>query len=266
MATSNRKIEVTTKDAKLSLDPGDVTSIRDDGEERAYERLLHPSWGQLWAGTASLSLAGATGNAETLTFNTSVNAARVTNTDKTSLYFTDIRASALANGKNSQTANAVAGGISYDHNVSPRLFLNVFNDWQYDKFQSLDLRYVFGGGFGYHAVKTARSQLDLSGGFDYNHAEFSTPLTQGYGEYFVGESYSLKLTNATSIVQNFRYFDDLSKAAAYRANFDVGASTRIAKWLTWNISLNDRYLNEPAPGRKTNDFLYATGLGIAFAR
>ncbi len=266
LATSNGKIEIAAKDTKLSLDPGDIAAIRNDDEEKAFERLQHPGWGQLWAGTASLSLAGASGNAETLTFNTSVNAARVTNTDKTSLYFNDIKASALVNGKDSQTANAVSGGIAYEHNVSARLFINVFNDWQYDKFQGLDLRYVFGGGFGYHAVKTARSQLDVLGGFDYNHAKFDTPLIQSYGEYFVGDSYSLKLSRATSLVQNLRYFDDISKASAYRANFDIGASTKIAKWLTWNVSLSDRYLHQPAPGRKTNDFLYATGVGITFAR
>ena len=28
----------------------------------------------------------------------------------------------------------------------------------------------------------------------------------------------------------------------------------------------DRYLNHPAPGRKTNDFLYTSGLGITFAK
>ena len=37
-------------------------------------------------------------------------------------------------------------------------------------------------------------------------------------------------------------------------------------WLTWNLSLSDRYLSNPVPGRKTNDFLYTTGLGIAFAQ
>jgi len=49
-------------------------------------------------------------------------------------------------------------------------------------------------------------------------------------------------------------------------NFDIGAATKIGKWLSWNVSLSDRYLNNPAPGRKTNDFLYTTGLGITFAR
>jgi len=43
-------------------------------------------------------------------------------------------------------------------------------------------------------------------------------------------------------------------------------STKLLKWLSWNIALSDRFLSDPAPGRKTNDFLYTTGLGIAFAQ
>jgi len=30
--------------------------------------------------------------------------------------------------------------------------------------------------------------------------------------------------------------------------------------------LSDRYLSNPVPGRKSNDWLYTTGLGITLAR
>lgn len=266
IATTNGKVEVTTKDAKLSLAPAEVATIRDADEQKAYERLLHPGWGQLWAGTASLGFAGTSGNARTLTFTTGVNAARLTRTDKTSIYFNAIKASALVNGKNSDTAQAVRGGLGYDHNVSPRLFVNVFNDYEYDRFQNLDLRFVLGGGLGFHAVKTEGSKLDLLAGIDFNHSSFSTPLTRNSAEFFWGDEYSLKLTGATSLVQSFRMFNDLTNTGSYRVNFDVGASTKLSKWLNWNVSLSDRYLNHPAPSRKTNDFLYTTGIGITFAR
>jgi hypothetical protein len=61
-------------------------------------------------------------------------------------------------------------------------------------------------------------------------------------------------------------FNNLTDTGTYRVNFDIGVSTRLLKWLSWNVSLSDRYLSDPAPGRKTNDFLYATGLGITFAQ
>jgi putative salt-induced outer membrane protein YdiY len=266
VTTSNGQIDVATPSGAVTAVPAQVAAIRDADEQGAYERLLHPGWKQLWAGTASLGLAGTAGNARTLTFTTGVNAARITKTDKTSVYFNTIKASALVNGKNSDTAQAYRGGVGYDHNIRPRLFANVFNEDEYDRFQNLDLRFVLGGGLGFHALKKERSQLDLLGGIDYNHSKFSTPLTQNSAEFFWGDDYSLKLSGATSLVQSFRMFNNLTNTGTYRMNFDVGASTKLSKWLTWNVLLSDRYLNHPAPGRKTNDFLYTTGVGITFAR
>ena len=266
VAPNEEKVEITTKDTKVDVSPGEVAAIRNAGEQKAYERLLKPGLLQLWSGGGSLGWAGTEGNAQTLTFTTAFNAARVTNTDKISLYFNSIKASALINGRNASTAQAVRGGIGYNHNVSPRLFVNIFNDYEYDKFQNLDLRFVMGGGFGLHAVKNKRSVLDLLGGADYNHSSFSTPLTRNAAEAFWGDEYTLKLTGASSLTQSFRMFNNLSDTGAYRVNLDVGIATRIKKWLSWNLALSDRYLSNPVPGRKSNDWLYTTGLGITFAR
>jgi len=266
VAPSEGKVEITTQDTKVDVSPGEVAAIRNAGEQKAYERLLKPGLLQLWSGGGSLGWAGTEGNAQTLTFTTAFNAARVTNTDKISLYFNSIKASALINGRNASTAQAVRGGIGYNHNVSPRLFVNIFNDYEYDKFQNLDLRFVMGGGFGLHAVKNKRSVLDLLGGADYNHSSFSTPLTRNAAEAFWGDEYTLKLMGASSLTQSFRMFNNLSDTGAYRVNLDVGVATRIKKWLSWNLALSDRYLSNPVPGRKSNDWLYTTGLGITFAR
>jgi len=264
VTTSGSRIQISGRPESVPL--AEVVAIRDAAEQEAFDRLQRPRLSELWAGTAALGFAGTAGNARTLTFTTGVNAARVTKTDKTSLYFSAIKASALVNGKSSETAQAVRGGIGYDHNVSKRLFVNIFNDYEYDRFQNLDLRFVLGGGFGFHAVKTDRSELNLLGGLDYNHSKFSTPLTRNSAEFFWGDEYSYKLSGASSLVQSFRMFNNLSDTGTYRMNFDIGASTKIAKWLSWNVALSDRYLNHPAPGRKTNDFLYTTGVGVTFAR
>ncbi len=266
LATAGGKVDVAAKDATLSVAPAEVATIRDADEQKAYERLLKPGWRDLWAGAGTLGFAGTTGNAKALTFTTGVNAARVTNTDKTSIYFNSIKASALVNGKNSDTAQAIRGGLGYDHNVGRRLFVNTFNDWENDKFQNLDLRFVLGGGIGFHALKNERSALDLLGGIDFDHSRFSTPLTRDSAEAYWGDGYTYKLNASTALVQSFRMFNGLTDSGTYRVNFDVGASTKLARWLNWNVSLSDRYLNHPAPGRLTNDLLYTTGLGITFAK
>ena len=266
LTTSDGKITVASSQARVTVAFADVSALRNADEEKAYQRRLHPGWNELWAGNGTIGFAGTSGNSETLTYTTGFTADRVTRSDKTSLYFNAIKASALVNGRNTDTAQAVRGGISYGHNVNPRLFVSVFNDDEYDRFQDLDLRFVIGGGVGLHAVKTKRSSLDLLAGADYNHARFSTPLTQVFAEAYWGDEYTLKLSGSTSLTQSCRMFDDLGDTGNYRVNFDIGLGTKIFKWLSWNVSLSDRYLSDPAPGRKTNDFLYTTGIGITFAR
>ncbi len=266
LSTAEGQIAIATPTARTAVAPAEVTAIRNPDEQRAYERLLHPGLGQLWAGTATVGLAGANGNAKTLTFTSSLDAARITNTDKASIHFNLIRASAFVNGVTSTTAEAVRGGVAYDHNVSSRLFVNTFNDYEYDKFQNLDLRFVIGGGFGFHAVKGEHAALDFLGGIDYNHASFSTPLTRSNAEAFWGDEYVLKLSAVTTLNQSFRMFNDLQDTGTYRINFDLGFATRLKRWLTWNVALSDRFLSNPVPGRKTNDWLYSTGLGMTFGK
>ncbi len=266
LTSSNGQAELATAQDKISFAPADIAVLRNEDEEKAYQRLLDPGWGELWAGTGTVGFAGTAGNAQTMTFTTGINASRATNTDKTSVYFSLIKASARISGASEDTAEAIRGGISYGHDINSRLFVSAFNDYEYDRFQNLDLRFVLGGGFGFHAWKTDRSRLDLLGGVAYNRSKFSTPLIRNSAELYWGDEYSLKLSSATSLVQSYRMFNDLTNSGMYRVNFDLGVSTRIFKRLTWTVSVSDRYLSDPAPFRKKNDFLYTTGLGITFAK
>lgn len=259
---SGGRLDVAGKVAAIA----EVVAIRNAAEQAAYERMLEPGWNQLWAGSASLGWAGTAGNARTQTLATGLNLSRATHSDKTSLYFSTVNASATVDGKNKQTAKAVRGGIGYNRNIAARAFLNAFNDYEYDRFQNLDLRFVLGGGAGVNVVKNERARLDLLGGGAYNREKFSTPLTRDSAEAYWGNDYSNKLNSAASITQSFRMFNNLSETGKYRTNFDLGASTKLSKWLNWNVNFSDRYLSNPAAGRKRNDVLYSTGIGITFAQ
>jgi putative salt-induced outer membrane protein YdiY len=259
-------VDVVAGGTKETVPVTEVTAIRNADEQSGYERLLHPGWGQLWTGSGTLGWAGSKGNAETLTFTTGVNAQRTTRTDKTTVSFTSIKATALSGGMNSTTAQAVRGGFAYDHNVNTRLFIDTFNDYEYDKFQNVDLRVVFGGGLGFHAIKTDRSVLDVVAGADFNHVAYSTPATTKSGEAYFGDDYTRKLGKTASFIQTARMFNDLTNTGIYRINVDTGITIKLMKWLNWTVSVSDRYLSSPAVGRKSSDLLYTTGLGFRFAR
>lgn len=263
------EIEAAGVRQKVAL--GDIAVLRDDTEQRTYERLLNPGLHELWTAGASFGFAGTQGNAKTRTLTTAFNAARVTNTDKTSVYFNAIRAAALIDNILEGTAQAVRGGLAHNRNVSSRFFVNGFNDYEYDRFQNLDLRFVLGGGLGYIAWKGERGRLDVLGGGAYNHESFSASDSEpGFGrasgEAFFGDDFTYKLSGLTSLYQNLRFFPNLSETGEYRLNFDLGANTQLARWLTWNIALSNRLLSNPVPGRQKNDMMYSTGIGLVFGR
>ena len=265
LVSTEGKVQV----AGETVPQGDVKILRNADEQKNYERLLHPGLLDLWAGTGTVGIAGTAGNAKTSTFTAAIIAARTTNTDKINLYFNAVKASSLANGVTSDTAKAVRGGVGYSRYLNKKIFLNVFNDYEYDAFQSLDLRITGGGGVGYYLVKRENSSLSVTAGADYSHAKFSpNPLpsySQSSAEIYYGDDYAWKMSTRTSLAQTFRMFNNLSDTGQYRVNFDLGGNTQLFKWLSWNLSFSDRYLSNPPVGRKTNDVIYTTGFGISFA-
>jgi hypothetical protein len=124
---------------------------------------------------------------------------------------------------------------------------------------------------GYRAWKSTRGALTLQARVDYNHDRFSpaalaVPFSRSSSEGYWGDDFSYKVNGSTSIVQTFRMFNNLSDTGAYRANFDLSSNTKLRKWLVWNLSFSNRYLSDPVAGRKPNNVLYTTGVGVTFGR
>ncbi len=249
--------------------PANVAVIRDNAEQASFERTLNPGLLQLWTGNATLGLAGTSGNAVTSTFSTGANASRTSRHDVISLSFVTVKSSATVGGVHSDTAQSVRGGWKYDRKVGSRMELNTFNDYEYDRFQGLDLRFVIGGGLGYRAWKSSRGTLALQAGVDYDHDKFApaepaTPFSRSAAEGYWGDDFGYKVNGSTSIIQTFRMFNNLSNTGEFRTAFDLSSNTKLRKWLVWNVRASDWYLSDPVPGRKRNDLLYTTGLGVTF--
>lgn len=268
--TQDGRIQIAAPGGPQNVAPSDIVALRNDAEQRVYDRLLHPTLLDLWAITGSLNLAGTKGNAKTSTVTTPMNFLRASNTSRTNAYFNSIAATALVNGVNAQTARAVRGGWGYSRNLTRELLANGFNDYEYDKFQSLDLRVVIGAGLGYQFWNADAGRMALVAGGAWDRQRFSPATIPSFvrrsAEAFWGDDFNYKLNTRTSLVQTFRMFNDLSDTGQYRMNFDVNLVTQLTKWMNWNISLSDRYLSNPALDRKRNDLLYTTGLGFTFTR
>ena len=256
----------STGAGSVSLARDAIVAVRSDQEQAAWDRMQHPGVLQLWSGFLDFGLSFAQGNAEAGSYNLTFNASRATTRDKISLYANSLYARNSTTGVSMVTANSKRGGGRYDYNINSRSFVFGFADLESDDFQQLDLRVNPGGGFGWHAAKAERLTLDIFGGGSANREYFATGLRRTSGDLVVGNELAYKLGGRASLKEKTVYFPNLSEMGEFRLAFDTSLSMAINQWLGWQVSVSDRYLSNPLPGKKSNDIIFSTGLRVTFAR
>jgi putative salt-induced outer membrane protein YdiY len=246
----------------------EVAAFRDDPAQRAYERELernlNPRLNDFWQGFFSFSMAGASGNADTATYSTSMAASRAAGKNKMALYFNQVYATQSTAAPTGATANRISGGYRIDRDVSRRLFVFGTTDYDYDQFLDLDLRSVLGGGLGLKVWKAERGFLDIGSGGVFNREKFGSGLIRKAGELLINEELGLKVNSRLKLSQRLSLYPNLSDTGQYRFNFDTGASMPVFGWLEWNIGFSSRFLSNPPPGRQRSDLLYTTGIRLSF--
>jgi putative salt-induced outer membrane protein len=269
LETSGNQLEVAGQTAPLPS----VTAVRNAAEQAKYQRLLHPPIYDLWTGYYDFGIADASGNSRALSITNSLNASRTTSNDKITIYMNELYSKGLVGTTVGLTADSWLGGWKYERNLNKRAFLSVFDDYANDRFQSLKFRGVFGGGAGIHAAKSDRTKFDLLGGVSLDHESYSvalappsTAMSRNTAEFYWGDDLLFKINKASSFTQSFRMFDNLSDTGQYRVNFNIGTVTKVAKWLSWQVTASDAYITDPAPGRKTNDLTISSGIRLTFTQ
>lgn len=266
ISTSGDNLEIAGGAAPQTTPLAGVTAVRDAAEQHAWERLQRPRLSDLWTGAYDMGLALARGNSHTITLTNAFNASRTTRKDKITLAFSEIYGTATVNNVSSAVASAVRGGWTYNRDFTPRFFVSTLNTYEHDRFQSLDLRFVAGGGLGVNAIKTDKANLSFGAGGDYERENFSTNLNRNSGEANFGDTFLYKFSAATTLTQAFQFYPNLTYTGQYRTNFDLSAVTAIKKWLGFHVTASDRYITNPVPGRLKNDVVLAAGFRLSFAK
>ena len=240
--------------------------MRNDAEENTYEKSLHPGLLEGWKAGLNTGFALTRGNSETKNLSVGFLAARQTLHDKLGLYANSVYATNDAAGSvPGTTANTAGGGLRYDHDLRPRIFAFGAADFFSDALQGLNIRSVFGGGAGYHAIKTDTTTLDLLAGLNYTHESY-TGLTRNFAALTIGEELMHKLGKSTVLNESLTFFPDLNDVGEYRGTFAFGTVTKMNKWLGWQNAFSDIYVTNPPLGKKQKDIILTTGLSVTFGQ
>ena len=278
VTTSDGKLEVATKTGGTVEAPtAEVTVIRNDAEQTAYEKSLHPGLLHGWNGGINVGFSLARGNSQTENLAIGFTGVHPTENSKITMYESSIYTkNDLATP--STVANLAQGGIRYDRDLKPRLFAFVGADFMADALQGLNLRSVGSVGLGFHAIKNDKTVLDFLGGVNFTDENYTetvvnpTPppftttrkLVHNFAGLTLGEELMHQVGASTVLTENLTFFPDLTDTGQYRGTFSLGTVTKISKWLGWQNQFGDIYVSNPPTGKKKNDVIFTTGLNVSF--
>jgi putative salt-induced outer membrane protein len=267
VTTSDGKLQIATRSGgTFETSPSAVKTLRNDAEQATYEKTVDGGILDDWKAGLNLGFSLTGGNSQTKNLSLAFTATRQTMHDKLGLYSNTIYATDDAPGATPSTiANAIGGGLQYDHDLTPRIFGFVATDFFSDALQALNLRSVFGGGAGFHAIKNDLTTLDVLGGLNYTRESYTT-LSRNFAALTLGEELMHKLGKSTVLNERLFVFPDLNSLGEYRGTFDFATVTKISKRLGWQNSFSDIYVNNPPLGKKRNDVIFTTGLNVSFGQ
>ena len=82
------------------------------------------------------------------------------------------------------------------------------------------------------------------------------------GESVFGQEWAFRVNDIVSVTERLAVFPNVTNIGEYRLSYETAIETAINDWLSWQVTLSDRYLSNPQPGKKRNDLLFTTGIRV----
>lgn len=164
-------------------------------------------------------------------------------------------------------------GAERDEYFSPRVYVLAQAAFDHNYAQDLQLQQIYGGGFGWTAMKSPKQEVDLKGTAQYEKQQF-IPGAASVNQNLIGSTFAvnyilhLKLltyTQALSFIPSYNNFK------AYSATETDTVAFPTYKDLSFSVGTLDSYLNDApfvgtlsTPPTKPNSFQLTLGLTYAF--
>jgi hypothetical protein len=155
-----------------------------------------------------------------------------------------------------------------DEYLSPRFFALGQTAFDHNYGQDLDLQQIYGGGFGWTALKTPKQEADLKGTVQYEKQQFITGGSGG-NQNLIGSTFAatyvlhLKLF---TYIQGLAFIPAYNNMRAYSTNETDTFSFPAYKRLSFSLGTMDSYLNDPPvslPPTRRNSFQFTMGFTYA---
>ena len=149
--------------------------------------------------------------------------------------------------------NEMLHGVGqYNHLFNERFygFLNV--EGLHDGIADLEYRFTFSPGAGYYFLKETNTTLagELGPGLI---TQRLGSVDTTYATLRLAERFEHKLNNGARVWEKVEFLPQVNKLQNFLVNAEVGAEASLTKTFSLRVTLQDNFINQPAPGRKSND-------------
>lgn len=162
------------------------------------------------------------------------------------------------------SAASASTTLRQDFLFSQQNFVFALGQIEHIDAQSLNLRQTYGMGLGRDLIRTSRAAISFLGGTTWVTARFVTGDHEENAEGLVGEKLSLLLFDRLGLEHHLSFFPSMTDAGQYRLETVSALRMPIARRLSFDTGITDRYLSQPLVGHKKNDLVLTMGLGFHF--
>ncbi|MGO8836644.1 MAG: YdiY family protein [Limisphaerales bacterium] len=160
--------------------------------------------------------------------------------------------------------NEMLHGVSqYNHLFGERFYGYLNVEGLHDGIADLQYRFTIGPGVGYYFVKATNTTLAVELGPSLILQRLGEVDTT-YASLRLAERFEHKLNNGARVWEKAEILPQANKLENFLVNAEIGAEALFTKTFSLRITVQDNFVNQPAPGRKDNDVKLISGLAYKF--
>ena len=212
-----------------------------------------------WKSSVTFGLAMARGNQDNLLLNGKIQTKKSSGANE----YTAGLDGAYGEDNSVKNYELLHGFAQMDHSFTHRFFEFTRFDGLHDGIKDIDYRFTVSPGLGYYMLRQTNMSLALEGGPSVV-SERQGNTDSVYAALRTAERFEFKLNGAAKFWEGVEYIPQLDRMDNFIVNVEVGVESSLTKTLALQISLQDNFANDPAPGFQNNDLRLVSGLTYKF--
>ena len=213
-----------------------------------------------WSGTAEISAIATSGNSDTRTFGLGGEVLFDPGTWKLLARVAYVETEA----DDVLRARSQAALLEASRTLSERLDVYGRGGYLRDLFAGIERRLTTEAGLAYQVISTEPHSLQLLGGAGFTREQRLAGDDLSLGTANATGRYAWALTETSALTEEAAFVADLSTGDHWRFSNELAATAALSNRLSLKVSHKLSYLNEPVPGFRKTDTIFAAALVANF--